>query len=124
MSDYKWLSATNIEIGKGEEEGDKSFFEDLLAPKFVFMRRDGSIVSREEFLADLKPGPERKTSVTSITLFGSTRAVVTTIVLMNKTEFHNIRLFVLQEERWKLLSWANEQITFSPGAAGTPSHAH
>jgi hypothetical protein len=111
-ADYDWLRTTNEEIGHKEEEGDRPYFEDLLAAEFAFMRRDGSLVGREAYLQAVQPSAPRKTIVESVTLIGAARACVTAIVRVGDECFHNVRIFVRQQTDWKLLAWANEQISF------------
>lgn len=110
MSDYDDLVKTNEEIGKWEADGDKLSFEALLAPRFAFMRANGDIDGREEFLNRLKKSDDRTTLVTSVAFTGKRRAVVTCIVEMSGKHYHNIRAFVRPKDKWLLLSWANEEV--------------
>ena len=67
--------------------------------------------NREEFLEKVKRSDPRETEVESIAFYGN-RAVVSCIVTLKSASgdkrFHNLRLFVYHERKWKLLGWANE----------------
>jgi hypothetical protein len=110
------LKRLNVQMALEETDGNKAFFDDLLAPKFAFRRVSGAFDDREGFLAGLYAGSaERQCDPKSIkiTPLGKTSAFVICIVRMkieNKwKEFHNARLFVLDSKRWRLLAWANEE---------------
>jgi hypothetical protein len=51
----------------------------------------------------------RQTQVESIALWGN-RAVVTCIVTIGNMRYHNVRLFIRQDQAWKILGWANEPL--------------
>jgi hypothetical protein len=111
------LRRLNVKITDKEMEGNKAFFDDLLAPTFAFRRANGAFEDRQIFLAGLKEGgAQRKCDPNSIeiTLLGGMRAFVTCIVKMKiDTEwkaFHNARLFVLDFKDWRLLAWTNEAV--------------
>jgi hypothetical protein len=115
--DIERLTELNVTIGEHETAADEKavqFFEDLLAPIFAFKRID-KIQKRKDFFENLKPGSPRTTLVKEVMIFGD-RAVVTCVVTMNGQNYHNIRLFYLEEPSgrgagptygWKLLGWAN-----------------
>jgi hypothetical protein len=119
-ADYDELRALNIEIGNAEARGDRSFFDDLLAPVFAMRRADGKRMdNREQFISGVVESSNRATEIQSITLFDLNRALVVCVVMMETAEgpkqFHNLRLFTRQsaDGPWKLLAWANEP-TSSP----------
>ena len=112
------LRKLNLEMAREETDGNKAFFEDVLAAKVAFRRAGGDFHDRESFLASLKPGSAQREcdpGSIGITLVGEKRAFVTCIVRMKVDdqwkEFHNARLFVLAPEGWRLLAWANEPVT-------------
>ena len=110
MSDHNELVKTNEEIGKRESQGDKDYFNELLAPSFAFMRASGDFDGREDFLKRLKKSDARTTLVASVSFTGVRRAIVTCIVEMSGKHYHNIRTFVQPKGKWLLLSWANEEV--------------
>jgi hypothetical protein len=116
QNNFEWLRSTNIEIGNAETQGNKAFFEALLAPCLAFRRATGQVVDRPAFIAGISPSAKRTTSIQSITLLENNRALVECTVTMEADggakRFHNVRLFVREgpSKPWKLLAWANEPI--------------
>ncbi len=116
--DQKELEQLNIEVGIKESIGDdesRKRLMEILAPQFAFRRADGiTFDDRDEFLQKIRRSDPRETKLVSIDLYGKDRAVVTCIVTLKSKDgdkkYHNLRLFVRHEERWKLLGWANEPI--------------
>jgi hypothetical protein len=105
------LRNQNIRIGEAEAAGDRKFFETLLAPAFAFMRSNGEIVDRQQFLKGINKSSPRLTQIESVTVFTSNRALVTCVVTVDGKTFHNVRLFTRYPEYdWQLLAWANEEI--------------
>jgi len=105
------LRDKNMQIGEAETSGDEKFFESILAPAFAFMRSNGDVVDRQQFLKALKKSSPRHTQVESINVLAKNRALITCLVTMDGGVFHNVRLFVRKPEQdWKLLAWANEEI--------------
>jgi len=117
QSDLEWLRSTNTEIGNAETQGNKAFFEALLAPSLAFRRAGGQVLDRPAFIAAVSPSAKRSTNNQSITLLEKNRALVECTVTMEADggaeRFHNLRLFVREEpsKPWTLLAWANEPIT-------------
>jgi hypothetical protein len=115
-TDLEWLRSTNIEIGNAETQGNKEFFETLLAPCLAFRRANGQILDRPNFIAGVSPSAKRTTNIQSITVLEKNRALIECTVTMEDDggakRFHNVRLFVREGEsnQWMLLGWANEPI--------------
>src|SRR5436189_6226477 len=117
QDDKEALEELNIQIGVEESKGDdesRRWLGGVIASKLAFRRGDGiTIDNREEFLRKVTPSDFRETKVESIDIHGD-RAVVTCIVILKSAagdkKFHNLRLFVQQEGKWKLLGWANEKL--------------
>jgi hypothetical protein len=107
------LITVNEEIGRRESAGDKSYFESLLAEKFSMLRANNVIDDRDEYLLKLTPSAHRTTTLTSVSFIGSRRAVVTCIVEMGGKLYDNLRIFVRSDDKWQLLSWANEELSFA-----------
>jgi hypothetical protein len=112
--DFDTLILLNKQVGEAEERGDRQFLDGVLASALAFRRADpqGTIVDRKTFLDNVKPGIPRTTEVESVAYLGQKRALVTCVVTIEidgaQRRFHNLRLFVLTEQEWKLLAWANE----------------
>lgn len=102
------LFLLNQEIGTAENAGDLNRLGEIVAPFLAFRRRDGTIVNRDAFLQNPKPG-NREMQIESIHVYGN-RAVVTCVVTDSGVVTHNIRLFTKEEGNWRLLGWANEPI--------------
>jgi hypothetical protein len=110
------LTELNIRIGTAETKGDaeaRSFLCDTIAPVLAFRRANEKIDSGVQFLQAVKPSDQRETTIEKIDVYGN-RAVVRCVVTMKSAagekRFHNIRLFVKHEGKWRLLGWANEAV--------------
>jgi len=120
-NDIRDLEDLNIQIGDLETAGDDQGLADIAATKLAFRRASktlndrGSVggSSKEGFLDQVAPGPDRLTEIESIQLYGD-RAVVTCIVTMPRNapnkRYHNVRLFIRENGKWRLLGWANEEV--------------
>lgn len=120
MDDDRYeLEQLQLEIGRRESAGDRAGLERIIAPALAFQRAnpERTVVDRAGYLAGVAQSPPRQTEVTSVTLYGS-RAVVECIVTMEGKQYHNLRLFIRHEGRWKLLGWANEPVSADPAPAG------
>ena len=109
-NDEQELRELNIEIGDAENRGDVEWLSGILAPRLAFQRADKrrTIDDQVSFLQKVEAGGDRVTHlIEPVQLFGD-RAVVQCIVKSGGKEFHNLRLFVRREGKWKLLAWANE----------------
>jgi Domain of unknown function (DUF4440) len=105
------LRRLNERLIAEENAGNRSFFEERLAPVFVLRRANGEVQGREAFLLSLKAGGERVCDPKSIGLrrLGKTRALVTCVVEIKTRAIHNARLFAKNADgQWQLLAWANE----------------
>ena len=112
--DFATLYALNMAIGAAESAGERAWLARMLAPTLAFARADGaSFDDVPRFLAKVAPSARRDTTIDSIEVMGN-RAVVRCRVKVlgpeGAREFHNLRLFVRHETRWKLLGWANESL--------------
>jgi hypothetical protein len=108
------LADLNVRIGDAESRGDaeaKTFLGDVIAPVLAFRRASGKLDGRAEYLQAVAPSDQRNTTIEAIEVYGN-RAVVRCVVTMKSAagekRFHNIRLFVKHEGKWRLLGWANE----------------
>jgi uncharacterized protein DUF4440 len=108
------LADLNIRIGEAESKGDaeaKAFLGDAIAPVLGFRRASGKLDGRAEYLQAIAPSHERTTAIEAVEVYGN-RALVRCVVTMKSAagekRFHNIRLFVKHEGKWRLLGWTNE----------------
>lgn len=112
QKDVEALKQLNIQIGEAESRGDRDWLEGVIAPKLAFQRADRVTVDdRSQFLSKVKASDVRQTRIESIDIIGD-RAVVKCVVTLKSAgtakSYHNLRLFVRQAGKWKLLAWANE----------------
>jgi hypothetical protein len=110
MDDEKALRELIAQINENENDGNRDGLALILAPKLAFQRADPArtVDDRESFLQKVQPGGKREIrSIGPIDLYGD-RAIVQCTVAVADQEFHNLRLFVRRDGRWKLLGWANE----------------
>ncbi|WP_127125741.1 nuclear transport factor 2 family protein [Georgenia sp. SYP-B2076] len=124
--DILTLHRLALEMGEAESRGDRRYFEELLSPEFVMGRPSGAVDRKEAFLAGLRADAERTTEVQDITVLPVNRALVTCVVVKrplgdgaapapdgapgSPARFHNLRVFVRQDEAspWRLIAWLNE----------------
>jgi hypothetical protein len=107
LGNLYWL---NMEIGKAENGGNREWLASILAPSFAFLRADGVVVDGGAYLKKVESGGDRKTHIIEpIELYHGDRAIVKCIVTSGGKKFHNIRLFMRQDDSWKILGWANKE---------------
>lgn len=114
QADTGALEQLNIEIGDAESKGDRERLADFIAPELAFRRADRTTIdNRAAFLRKVKQNEPRETKVESIEVFGDravVRCIVTVKYVSGDKSFHNLRLFVRYDAKWKLLGWANEPL--------------
>ncbi|MDQ0373912.1 hypothetical protein [Cellulomonas humilata] len=117
MATSEDLKALNLEIGKREEEGDRDWFEKILAPVFAMRRAGGALVDRGDFLDGVKRSGVRVTEDIDIEQAEVT-AVARCVVSMRQPDgtwerFFNTRLFTRADAsaEWQLIGWANEPVS-------------
>ena len=110
------LADINVRIGLAESKGDeesKKWLHDVIAPMLAFRRASGKLEGRIAYLKSIQESDPRETTIEAIHLHGD-RAIVRCVVTMRTAEevkrYHNLRLFVRLDGKWRLLGWANEQI--------------
>ena len=110
------LADINVRIGLEESKGDegsKKWLDDVIAPMLAFRRASGKLDGRIAYLKSIKESEPRETAIEGIHLHGD-RAIVRCVVTMRTAEgvkrYHNLRLFVRLDGKWRLLGWANEQM--------------
>jgi hypothetical protein len=112
--DEEELRALNLQIGAAESAGDEAarkWLGDVIAPVLGFRRANGRMDGRAEYLQAVAPSDRRETTIEAVEIHGD-RALVRCVVAMTSSagekRFHNLRLFVRHEGKWRLLGWANE----------------
>jgi hypothetical protein len=79
----------------------------------AFRRASGKIDDGLEYLQTVKPSDPRDTTIETIEIYGNRAVVRCVVAVMSNAgmkRFHNIRLFVKHEGKWRLLGWANEAL--------------
>ena len=109
-NDAEDLTALNLAIAEAENRGDHEWLAGVLAPRLAFQRADDqkTVDDRVAFLQKVKPGGARSTRVLEPIQVLGDRAIVQCIVTVGEQSFHNLRMFVRRDGKWKLLAWANE----------------
>jgi hypothetical protein len=112
-SDKEDLRTLNVAINDAENAGEMGFLASILAPELAFSRAKGAVVDDAgRFLQAVatkrSPGELRPESI-KIDTHGN-RAIVMCVITEGGKNYHNIRLFVRRDAKWKLLAWANEQV--------------
>ena len=115
-TDNEALRALNIEIGHAETRGDVKWLAEVVAPELAFSRADGTTIDDAgRFLQKVRSSAPRETTFEperdSIEVVGN-RAIVKCVVTVKSPDgdkrYHNLRLFVRIDGKWRLLGWANE----------------
>jgi hypothetical protein len=110
------IADLNARIMAAETDGDREFFDSILAPAFAMRRASGAIVNREAFIEAVARSATRTTEIQTIAFHGVNRATVSCAVSMDTLEgvrrFQNLRLFVraTTDAPWLLMAWANEVV--------------
>lgn len=112
QNDIELLARLNIQIGEAESKGDRNWLAGVIAPKLAFRRADGTTIDDQaDFLKKVARSDPRETKVESIDLNGDlaiVKCIVTVKSASGDKRYHNLRLFVRHEAKWKLLGWAND----------------
>ena len=111
-SDKEDLRTLNVAINDAENAGEMGFLASILAPELAFSRASGAVDDAGRFLqkaATKNPPGELRPESIKIDPFGN-RAIVTCVITEDGKDYHNIRLFVRKDAKWKLLAWANERV--------------
>lgn len=113
------LRTLNVGIGAAEKEHDLEFLRDVLHDELIFRRADGTLVGKNEYLADV---PNRTYGALDVEIGDvdetSDNAVVTLTVTARGTRggkpfagtFRNVRMFVRDGERWRCKLWMNTRV--------------
>jgi len=111
------LLEINERIGPAESAADRAWFEDLLHERFTMRRPSGPLSTKEEFVAGLATGAERRTTMLDLEIHGPHRAVARCIVEKWALDdpqivqrFDNLRVFLHEDGRWQLITWLTEPI--------------
>lgn len=111
------LLAINERIGPAESSADADWFETVLHERFTMRRPGGAVSTKAEFIAGLATGAQRRTTMQSVEVQGKHRA--TSRCLVEKWAvadpdsvqvFDNLRVFILQDGRWQLITWLAEPV--------------
>jgi hypothetical protein len=112
------LIGLNVLIGEAELNRDENFLREVLADELVFRRANASIVTKDEYLADLIK-PE---NIYEYLVAENIKAQVkddTALVSLNirakgkrgekefEGNFRNLRVFVRKEKNWQCVVWHN-----------------
>jgi hypothetical protein len=107
------LKTINERIGEAEQTADEEFLRQVLADELVFRKAGGSVVTKQQFLADLaKNNFARETKNVKVTLDEEKQtALVSLVVHALGSDFQNLRLFVRRETGWQCIVWFNTKLT-------------
>lgn len=121
-SDSQALRDLNAQIGEHERKGDdaaQAFFGDVLAEDLIFRRAGGTVVTKQQYLTDLKPDAYETLDWTmDEPQIYEDEAVVTVLVTAKRRgeerekpgRYRNVRRFVRRRGRWQLVAWLNTEL--------------
>jgi hypothetical protein len=109
MMDEAELVRLNEQIGAAEQNGEAEFLRGVLAEELVFRRASGSVVSKEQYLADVTKNMfERESKNIKVTFDEENNlALVVLVVHARGSDFQNLRVFRRRENGWQCLVWFN-----------------
>ena len=112
-SDKQALRMLNVAINDAENTGNGEFLASILAPELAFSRANGEVDDAGRFLQQVptkkSPPRELRSEAIEIETFDN-RAIAKCVITQGGKNYHNIRLFVRKDAKWKLLAWANEKV--------------
>ncbi|CAN5806383.1 hypothetical protein BH20ACI4_BH20ACI4_12110 [soil metagenome] len=115
------LIGLNVLIGEAELKRDENFLREVMADEIVFRRANASVVTKDEYLADLIK-PE---NIYEYLVAENIKAQVkdeTALVSLNvrakgrrgdkefEGNFRNLRVFVRSEKNWQCVIWHNTRL--------------
>ncbi|HVG00987.1 MAG TPA: nuclear transport factor 2 family protein [Chloroflexia bacterium] len=120
--DSKELARINEEIGQAERDKKEEKIRDYLSDDLIFLRASGRVASKQDYLDGLALPENWNTQLSwdapVITIRNDHALVVVNVTLAgmrggNPVDgvFRNFRTFMRQKEGWRLVTWANYQIT-------------
>jgi hypothetical protein len=112
LDDAQALRDLNHQISDAEDRGDATWLSDVLAPRLAFQRADcnRTVDDQVAFLQRVAVSGPRTTRIVEPVQVHGDRAVVECLVTVDNRTFHNLRVFVRRDKKWKLLAWANEAV--------------
>jgi hypothetical protein len=116
-----YLEQLNIRIGEAEFSRDADFLNDILADELVFRRANGTIVTKEFFLTELKKLENTFTFLHSedikVAIIGENSLVSLIVHTKGRRgeaefegRFRNLRIFIRREDKWQCIVWFNTKI--------------
>ena len=115
------LIGLNVLIGEAELNRDENFLRDVLADELVFRRANGSIVTKDEYLAELKIPENTYEYLHSENIKAQVKdenALVSLVVRAKgkrgekefEGKFRNLRVFVRKDKNWQCVIWHNTRL--------------
>lgn len=118
------IEMLNNDIRDNERSGNAGFFEKHLTDDFIFRRTNGTLVSKQEFIAGLKGREWRVLENHRVRVAFNEKhtghAAATLLVDFDFTDLadgkeikgcaKNIRFFRLEDGVWKVYAWYNEMV--------------
>ena len=112
------LIGLNVLIGEAELNRDESFLRDVLADELVFRRANGSIVTKDEYLAELIKTENIYEYLHSENIKAQVKdenALVSLVVRAKgkrgekefEGKFRNLRVLARKDKNWECVIWHN-----------------
>lgn len=103
---------------EAEKRGDAPFFREVLAEDLVFRRAKGAVVTKEQFILDLKEDAFEKLEANLLEVRTYRDAAVVKVRVTAKRrgegsegQYLNVRRFVKRDGKWQLIAWLNTEVT-------------
>ena len=101
-----------------EKCGDVPFFREVLAEDLIFRRAKGAVVTKEQFILDLKEDAYEKLEANVLEVRDYPDGAVVNVKVIAKrrgeeseAQYLNVRRFVRRDGKWQLIAWLNTEAT-------------
>jgi hypothetical protein len=108
----------NQRMTEAEKKGDVPFFRDVLAEDLIFRRAKGAVVTKEQFILDLKGDAFEKLEAEVLEVRNYADGAVVKVNVRAKRRgdpsegrYLNVRRFVKRDDKWQLVAWLNTEMT-------------
>ncbi len=121
MQDEQDLRELNKQLVEAERQGNKKFFEQYLADDLIFRRAKGEVVTKQQFLYDLKPDVFEKlvSNIVDLKIYQDCAVVKVNVIAKRREEaegeYLNVRRFIKRDGQWQLVAWLNTKVQKAVG---------
>ncbi len=111
------LTYLNQTMTEAEKKGDVPFFREILADDLIFRRAKGTVVTKEQFILDLKSDAFEKLEANVLEVRNYADGAVAKVMVTSKRrgepsegKYLNVRRFARRDGAWRLVAWLNTEV--------------